>query len=104
MVIFFYPTKQETQDQIKNKIGQKIKTSISQMYYNKAKLTGNIKNENFIKMGLAQLNRLTPNHPRLIQIEGNSLIELLNLNELIGISTLEESKIEEIINEINSYV
>ena len=102
-IIFFYPTKRETQEQIKNKIGVKLNSNISQRSYRKSKITGDINNQNFIKMGLSQLNRLNPNHPRLIQIEGNSLVELINLYELNRVSQLEETRIEQIVNEINTY-
>jgi len=54
-------------------------------------------------MGLSQLSRLNPNHPILIQIQGKSLIELINLSELNSISKLNDSKIEQIANEINTY-
>lgn len=102
-LIFFYPTKKEIQEEIKNKVCFKLNPNISQMCYNKSKITGNLKNEKFIKMGLSKLNRLNPNHPRLIRIKGNSLVEMLNLYELNRISKLEDSRIEQIVNQINTY-
>lgn len=73
------------------------------MSYDQSKIRGDIKYEQFIKKGLGQLNRLYPNHPRLIQISGNSLIELINLDELNRINKLEESRLNDIIREINTY-
>lgn len=102
-VILFYPTSKHKQTEIKEKIGIHIDKSIKQMSYDQSKIRGDIKYEQFIKKGLGQLNRLYPNHPRLIQISGNSLIELINLDELNRINKLEESRLNDIIREINTY-
>ena len=102
-VILFYPTNKHKQTEIKKKIGIHIDKSIKQMSYDQSKIRGDIKYEQFIKMGLGQLNRIYPNHPRLIQISGNSLIELINLYELNRINKLEKSQLNNIIREINTY-
>ena len=73
------------------------------MCYFKSKIKGDIDYEQFIKMGLGQLNRIYPNHPRLVQISGNSLVELINLYEIKNIEKLEQKRIEKIIAKINTY-
>jgi len=102
-IIFFYPTNRQTQEMISKKIGNRIDSHIKQMCYNKSKIEGDFQNKNFVKMGLGQLNRLYPNHPRLVQINKNSLVELINLYELNRVEKLEINRIDQIVNEINTY-
>ncbi len=101
--IFFYPTKREVQAEISELIGNRIDSKIKRMYYDKSKIVGDLKNQTFIKQGLGQLNREYPNHPRLIQITGDRVVEIINLFELNRIDRLGSIRIDEIVREINTY-
>ena len=102
-IIFFYATTRAKQNLIKEKIGDEINSNIKKMYYVKSKIEGDIKHEQFIKTALGQLNKMQPKHPRLLQISGNTLTELLDLQELNAIENLEKFRLREIILKINSY-
>lgn len=104
IIILFYPTNKITQDFIHKKIGSRIDSRINQMFYDKSKIVGDIKNVYFIKMGLSQLNWLKPNQARLIQLSGKNLVELINLSELKEIEKMDQKRIDKIISVINKYV
>jgi len=102
-IIFFYPAKKSIQSEIKEKVASHLNKEIKQIYYDGPSLVGDIHNDTIIGGGLVPINRYASNHPRLIQIQGNSFIELMSLKKLIKINEMKSNEIEALIEELNNF-
>lgn len=104
MIIFFYPHKKILQDQIKRNMGEHLHPKIKQMYYHESKIVGDIDEPFFIKNGLSTLNRKFPKHPRLIQLQDDRIIELIDLKVLDTIERMDANEVNRFIVQMNAFV
>ena len=84
--IFFYPTKKEIQNRIKEEVVPLPQKDVLQVYYDGPKLIGDTEDMNFIISRIMFFRKeLSPNRPSIFRVENGDFKVICNLNLLMNI-------------------